>query len=340
MSDYYIGHMLRVADLTETLDSPEAVQCRTELLTIEETRAELEHIGDKLTRLHRRFDAMQNMLDSSQDRAEDAQEHFSFIPEDVQDRIKYRRFIAIEIQAETEYILDEIKQLHIRLDTIKQSLCLDHDDSQGDSQGNSQEGEQEHLSERPESVLDMSCLGKLEHIRDGLLYLPNFITETEEAMMQERVNIGEWYNRSGRMMQSYGFNYKKGEYDAPLHETTPIPVEFRSIIERINSLTKRDFNQMTVNRYEPGQGIDAHYDHLTRFGDTIVGITLGSGCTLTFQHMKDRVDVYLEPRSLYVMQGDMRYVWKHKISKLFSDEVDGEVIKRGTRTSLTFRICT
>lgn len=180
---------------------------------------------------------------------------------------------------------------------------------------------------------------EVKHICEGLIYIPNFIEEAEELLVTSVINESNWYEKCGRMMQSYGYNYRKGDYNIDLHKTTEIPIELNFLLEKINNLTQKSFNQMTVNKYEAGQGIDAHYDHVTRFGDTISGLTLGSGCTLTFEYMKNRVDMYLEPRSLYIMYGDMRYIWKHKISKLLYDKVDGKNIKRGTRLSLTFRIC-
>ena len=37
------------------------------------------------------------------------------------------------------------------------------------------------------------------------------------------------------------------------------------------------------------------------------------------------------------MSGDSRYKWKHEMRGLKTDTVDGKKIKRGVRTSITFR---
>ena len=60
---------------------------------------------------------------------------------------------------------------------------------------------------------------------------------------------------------------------------------------------------------------------------------------MLFSHtqQEERVPVLLEPRSLVVMQGDARYTWKHAILPRKRDEVDGQVIARRRRLSLTFR---
>eukprot|EP01038_Epipyxis_sp_PR26KG_P008479 gene8479-11462_t len=47
--------------------------------------------------------------------------------------------------------------------------------------------------------------------------------------------------------------------------------------------------------------------------------------------------VYLPARSLFILQGQARYDWSHGISLRKYDKVDGELIKRGRRVSLTFR---
>jgi hypothetical protein len=41
--------------------------------------------------------------------------------------------------------------------------------------------------------------------------------------------------------------------------------------------------QAILNRYEPGEGITPHVDLLKRFGDGIIGVSLGAGCVMDFQ---------------------------------------------------------
>ena len=51
----------------------------------------------------------------------------------------------------------------------------------------------------------------------------------------------------------------------------------------------------------------------------------------------DRKLVYLPPRSLLLMSGSARYEWEHMIVGRMTDTVDGEVLRRERRVSLTLR---
>jgi hypothetical protein len=71
----------------------------------------------------------------------------------------------------------------------------------------------------------------------------------------------------------------------------------------------------------------------------IISITLASGCVMNFTEVKSKrhIPIYLERGSLVVMQGEARHDWKHGILPRKSDQVDGKIISRGRRISLTFR---
>lgn len=181
----------------------------------------------------------------------------------------------------------------------------------------------------------------------------DFISPQEEVFLIETINSDQnkWVNRytqnqlNNRRMQSYGFQYIKGQSGKEsIILAEKIPDNYCFLLDRLELSTGIRFNQMTINEYLPGQGIDAHYDHKTRFGNYIAGLTLGSGCNLIFEKIncKDISDntiiKYLSPRSLYLMKDELRYDWMHKIQKVFYDYVDGKKIKRSTRWSLTFRI--
>jgi alkylated DNA repair dioxygenase AlkB len=42
------------------------------------------------------------------------------------------------------------------------------------------------------------------------------------------------------------------------------------------------FNQLIINEYEPGQGINPHVDNTTLFTDTVVSLSLGSEAIMNF----------------------------------------------------------
>jgi hypothetical protein len=71
--------------------------------------------------------------------------------------------------------------------------------------------------------------------------------------------------------------------------------------------------QVILNRYNPGQGITPHVDLLQRYGDGIIGLSLGSGCVMEFGKVNDdenaeapRVGVWLEENSIIVLEGEAR----------------------------------
>lgn len=119
--------------------------------------------------------------------------------------------------------------------------------------------------------------------------------------------------------------------------------------------------QAILNLYTPGEGISPHVDLLGRFGDGIVGVSFGSGCTMSFRRESgdeeelekptdgprngdDEWHLYLPERSIVVLSGDARYRWTHgiqgRMGDLITDEQSGKAsgwIERGTRMSITFR---
>jgi len=118
--------------------------------------------------------------------------------------------------------------------------------------------------------------------------------------------------------------------------------------------------QVILNLYNPGEGITPHVDLLQRFGDGILGISLGSGCVMRFRKVPpssgldsnsialdndEYWDLYLPERSVLILSGEARYDWTHGIDAQMHDLVQCEgdeneeptMIARGVRLSLTFR---
>ena len=122
--------------------------------------------------------------------------------------------------------------------------------------------------------------------------------------------------------------------------------------------------QAIVNLYRPGEGITPHVDLLNRFGDGIVGVSLGGGAAMRFERAGTKgasettelesggqpYEVWLPPRSVLVLTGEARYEWTHGIASRTRDSVEddgpGEGSEsnggwqwqeRGVRVSVTFR---
>ncbi|MGI9323501.1 MAG: alpha-ketoglutarate-dependent dioxygenase AlkB, partial [Pseudomonadales bacterium] len=155
-------------------------------------------------------------------------------------------------------------------------------------------------------------------------------------------------------VQHYGWKYdykaKKVASDMRLG-ALPVP-----LMELANNLYTDGYvkdipDQVIINEYEPGQGIASHTDCKPCFGDTIITISLGSGCVMEFTKevgessgnrkkpsmSKNKTPVWLLPRSLVAMTGDARWDWCHGIPQRKSDQWGGKRYKRSRRVSLTFR---
>ena len=81
-------------------------------------------------------------------------------------------------------------------------------------------------------------------------------------------------------------------------------------------------------RYDPGAGIGWHRDR-PQFED-VVGISLGAPAIMRFRQRTDsgfrRAHVPLEPRSAYLLSGEVRHDWEHSIAP-----------GKALRFSITFR---
>ncbi|RPD67451.1 hypothetical protein L227DRAFT_473725, partial [Lentinus tigrinus ALCF2SS1-6] len=108
--------------------------------------------------------------------------------------------------------------------------------------------------------------------------------------------------------------------------------------------------QAIINLYWPGEGISPHVDLLDRYGDGIIGVSLGSGCAMHFakedQDAGDSAEpcaLYLPKGSVLVMMEEARYKWTHGIEKRDEDVVEDSgsarsvLLTRDVRLSITFR---
>lgn len=139
---------------------------------------------------------------------------------------------------------------------------------------------------------------------------------------------------SGRHVAQYGYTYDYSQKDVNLTAVNPFP----PIIAYLSGYLSAEIpgfnpNQCIINRYLPGQGINPHIDH-TKFGDTIACFTFGGGAEIEFTKLDQKEVIYTEPNSLYILQGDSRYLWNHQMRPRLSDPDHG---KRTIRYSITFR---
>ena len=116
-------------------------------------------------------------------------------------------------------------------------------------------------------------------------------------------------------------------------EGRPLPrflVDLRERVAASRRMRAEEFVHALVTEYRPGTPIGWHRDK-PEYG-IVVGISLSSACRMRFRpydNQQDRTAVValtLEPRSLYVMAGEIRRAWQHSIPPA-----------KALRYSITFR---
>ncbi|CAL4128276.1 unnamed protein product, partial [Meganyctiphanes norvegica] len=160
-------------------------------------------------------------------------------------------------------------------------------------------------------------------------------------------NIDE-YSLKHRQVRHFGYEFKYGsncvDKDEPLMDQ--IPELLNPILEKITSQNIMEYtpDQLTVNRYLPGQGIPPHVDTHSSFTDEILSLSLGSAVIMDFREVSEdgqHYAVYLPPRSLCIMSGPARYIWSHGICPRMTDVVPSvsglHLHSRKERVSFTFR---
>jgi alkylated DNA repair dioxygenase AlkB len=176
----------------------------------------------------------------------------------------------------------------------------------------------------------------------GLRYIPEYISQQEEAELALIIDAQSWITELKRRVQHYGYLYDyKARSVTPESYIGPLPDWLTPHAEqlRAGSFFSVSPDQVIVNEYQPGQGIASHVDCVPCFTDTIASLSLCSACVMEFAHIETRqkIPVLLEPRSLVVLAGDARYRWQHTIPHRKSDRYNGAVFPRDRRLSLTFR---
>jgi alkylated DNA repair dioxygenase AlkB len=157
----------------------------------------------------------------------------------------------------------------------------------------------------------------------GLRYQDDVITQSEERALLERLEALElspfrfhgWLGN--RKTQSFGWRYDFD--DASFSPSEPIPEWLQPIRERaavFAGLDPDDFVHALLARYDPGAGIGWHRDR--DVFDRVVGLSLNSPATLRFRRRVTsgfrRADIELAQRSAYLLSGEARWDWEHRIT--------------------------
>lgn len=198
----------------------------------------------------------------------------------------------------------------------------------------------------------------------GLLYIDDFITEAEEISLVGGISSHPtaWKTLANRRLQNWGgLPHIKGMLPTPLPPfLNPLLTKLRTSEELAQHTGEQAWrpNHVLINRYLPGEGIDAHVD-----GPAYQPVaTITSMCNpIVMDFFKPRSDgdtvdldnciasVLLRRRSLLVLSQEAYFDFYHSISKRKQDILDasvvlnlcagedGTVLERGERMSLTVR---
>ena len=207
---------------------------------------------------------------------------------------------------------------------------------------------------------------------EGLDTLRGYLTEEQQLGILEELSHFEFSQYVGKTCLEFGHNYSF-YINEPTAEFMPPKIKLLSDRLVKDGVLKEEErpDHILVNKYTPGQGIHSHIDD-DWYTDGIASITLMSGAAIEFRrerkndyyktnpHLEEKYKDntllecgtgYFDPGSLFVMNGESRYAYKHEIKRRKTDRAvyakknesgDFKVnsvkhLERKTRISLTFR---
>ena len=177
----------------------------------------------------------------------------------------------------------------------------------------------------------------------GLVYRPQFLTRAEEASLL--AGIAPLPFRQARFQQYLARRrvvHFRADGDAGTEDAYddgesfsagPVPAFLAALQQRIASafgIARSAFVHTLVSEYQPGAPIGWHRDK-PAYG-VVFGLSLKGRGTMRFRPLESHIEprqtlvLELEPRSLYVMQGPIRWLWQHSM-----------LPARELRYSITFR---
>lgn len=161
-------------------------------------------------------------------------------------------------------------------------------------------------------------------IQGGLMYRPDFITKTEEEILLvyiENLELTSAHFReytAKRRVKNFGWSYDfKNER---LIQGAPLPTFLRPLQNKIAKwldIPKTRIVEALLTEYPCGTAIGWHNDREPF--EHIIGISLGGWCHMRFRPFAKRrasaniICLDLEPRSVYIMQKEIRWQYEHSI---------------------------
>ena len=203
--------------------------------------------------------------------------------------------------------------------------------------------------ERPITIRHLNyCLSTQPGLREinavpGLEFIEMFLSPEEQQHCVEQVDaaIEEWRHDLSRRVQHYGWRYDyKSRAITPDMHIGALPNWLSRLAHRLYDETgvfDRIPEQVIVNEYLPGQGINMHIDH-RGFGPTVCTISLLDDWEMDFSpNWQTKSPALLNRGSCVLLTGDSRTTWQHGIAFRRSEPLENGRRERKRRLSLTFR---
>jgi len=162
----------------------------------------------------------------------------------------------------------------------------------------------------------------------GLTIIHNFLTEEEHdnlasIALESRQEYTTEDSLTGKERVEDPYDHIK--VTQPFIPTLGMYFYCKNIVNRLiqKNLVPSFPHQLTINYYEPQEGLLPHTDNTNVIKEYVVGISLLSSCVITFSrnsnnYTKEQSDeeehnYFLHPGSIMIQRGEVRYNWKHGI---------------------------
>ncbi|CEM37941.1 unnamed protein product [Vitrella brassicaformis CCMP3155] len=159
----------------------------------------------------------------------------------------------------------------------------------------------------------------------GVTLVKDFVSEAEERQMIEEMDRWPWTaSQSGRLKQDFGPNVNFKKQKLKWDRFTGLPSFSQSIVHRLHThphtaALLHSFAPVELcnldYRIERGAAIDPHFDDAWLWGERLVTVSLVGNSYLTFTTSDYGVAVPMPRRSLIVVDGPARQVWRHEIRR-------------------------
>ncbi|CAD5228757.1 unnamed protein product [Bursaphelenchus xylophilus] len=183
-------------------------------------------------------------------------------------------------------------------------------------------------------------------IPKGLTVIENAISEEQEELLMgfiEKCSPSEVLKNRTVIHFGHVFDYSSNTATTVASDSIPeILTEILKQSRKSGHKIDETFDQVTINVYEPGQGIPMHVDTHSAFEEQICVINLCSDIVMKYRDCANNatsIDVLMPRRAIVLMEGASRYKYKHGILNRRYDvsPVDNTLLERQKRISITFR---